>query len=489
MSPTETMTRGAPPGGADGDVPEHDVPDRDLLEAAGDAVVVENRSRAGRWDLVSRFHANRVAEVEAAGKGGFFVLTPLQATLAEFAPLFSIAEFSVQVNLDLADGLKEWLPRLWAHCLSGRLDMGRAQIFYDQLANLTSDADKRAYAELVQDWYDGVDRPDSKTFPVGRSTIQRAVRRRCLKFPQRDEQESFAEAFRKRRVSFRHDDNGMALMSAGTSAHTAQLVDYRLTLIAKKLKQLEGEERTIEQLRVDALVDLIQGRLAVGATDADLEQDETASGEDPVTTFERRESVGRFARPVVNVTVSMETLMGLSDEPGELAGGRLIPAELAREIALSPGSTWHRLLTDPVGRFVELSTQRYTPTEPIWLWVVARDHVCTWPGCQRPSTECELDHRVAAPDGATCTCNLHPLCRRHHVFKHSEGVTVISNEDGSTTWTTRFGSTFHSPPPEYPGARPGGAATRRDPAAGEDDREFWSLMEQQFARLVERWEA
>lgn len=480
MSPIETKPRGVPPGGAAPDGFEGPS-DEDLVVAAADALVAENCCRAERWEAVSRFHANRVAEVQAAGKGGFFALTPLQAVHLEFAPLFCVAEMNVQMNLDLTDGLMKWLPRIWVHCRSGRLDMSRAQILYEQLMDLTSDADRRAYAEMVQDWFDSKDEPGAKIYPVGRPAMQRAARSRRLKFPPRTDEESYAEAFRKRRVTFRRDDNGMAMMSVGTAIHTGQAADYRLTLIAKKLKQADGEERTVEQLRADALMDLIHGRLTVGATDADLELDETTTGDDPATTFQRKESVGRFARPVINVTVSVETLMGVSDEPGVLSGGELIPAELAREIALSPGSTWHRLLTDRAGDFLELSTTSYAPTGAIWRWGVARDQTCTWPGCQRPAVQCQLDHRVAAPEGPTCTDNLHPLCQRHHVFKHSQGVTVVRNNDGSTTWTTRFGSTFHSPAPEYPGARQ--PPTRR-PLAGAD-REPWSLMELQLVRLIE----
>jgi hypothetical protein len=161
--------------------------------------------------------------------------------------------------------------------------------------------------------------------------------------------------------------------------------------------------------------------------------------------------VGAFGRPVVNVTVPVGTLLGVSEEPG-LLGGELIPAGLARRIAGEPGATWYRLLTDAAGRFVELSTQGYAPTGPIERAVVARDQVCTWPGCRRAAVECELDHRVRFPRGATSSCNLHPLCKRHHRFKHSEGVRVVRNPDGSTTWRTRYGSVFWSPAPEYPGA-------------------------------------
>jgi hypothetical protein len=150
--------------------------------------------------------------------------------------------------------------------------------------------------------------------------------------------------------------------------------------------------------------------------------------------------------------VPIATLVGLSDEPGVMAGGAAVPADLARLVAADPTSTWYRLLTDPRGEFVELSTASYEPATPMFRWVVARDRQCVWPGCARPASTIELDHRVPFPLGPTCTSNLQPLCRHHHLVKHSEGVQVTRGVDGSYTWTTRFKSTFTTPAPTYPQA-------------------------------------
>lgn len=85
----------------------------------------------------------------------------------------------------------------------------------------------------------------------------------------------------------------------------------------------------------------------------------------------------------------------------------MIPAELARAIA-----SWYRMLTDAAGEFVTLSTKSYRPTDPIWRYVVAEQPTCAHPGCDRPSTECELDHIVAWPLGQTSTDNLHARAER-----------------------------------------------------------------------------
>lgn len=476
MPPDDTLVRESPPGATD---------DRALLDLAVQSLVAQNSAHAARLDAVSRFHANRVAEAAArpAGHGrDFFALTPMQATKAEVGPLLGIGDQLVEVDIELADGLKKWFPRLWARCLTGRLDIARARMAYIQLENLTCDADKKAFAKLVEDYIEAADDPTLPICPVGWRRFSQAVRRRCLKFPQRDEQDSFADAFKKRRVRVRLDENGMGTMSANTAVTDLVAADYRLTLIAKKLREADGEERNLDQLRADALVDLIHGRLTVTAGTGELEDDRTSDGRDPGTTIARHEAVGAYARPVINVTVPVTTLMGLTDTPGVMVGDIAIPAELARLLAVHREATWWRLLTDPAGQFVELSTSSYAPTEPIARWTVARDRTCVWPGCSRPASLCELDHRLPFPEGATCTSNLQPLCRRHHQVKHSDGFAVVHNDDGSYTWGTRFGSSFTTPPPEYPGATWRGEG--EEPCTGGED--LGSLLEREFRSWLDQ---
>jgi hypothetical protein len=458
-------------------VPELPADDRGLIDAALAAVVTENQVRALRWEAVVRFHDRREAEAKA---GGFSGLTPLEATLVEFAPLLNLAQMTIQVNLDLVQGLRRWFPTLWARCREGRMDLGYARLAHDQLGYLTNDADRAAYAELVAEYVERVDVPDAALFPVPRRLFAGAVRRRCRKFPQRGEEDSFAAEFTKRRVRLRPDEevNGMATLSVRGAVHTATVADYRLTLIAKKLQARPGEERTLEQLRADAALGLLTGTLRVRASTAALETDPWAdpddqnsesTAEDPGEQPEPPsadgtqgpegdggeeivwiDEVGAFARPILNISVPITTVMGASDQPGVMAGGTEIPADLVRILAADPNCTWYRMLTDEAGRTVDLSTEAYTPSKPIWCFTVARDQTCVWPGCARPATLCELDHRIRFPLGPTCICNLQPLCRRHHLVKHSGAVTVVREPDGSYTWTTRFGTTFTTPATTHP---------------------------------------
>lgn len=434
--------------------------DRDLLDYVVQSQRRENLARTGRLAAVAEFHLRRERERPDDDEAAHFVLTPLQETAGEVAPLLGLSEVTIECQVALVDRLRTWLPDLWDMCTSGRLDVGRAQLVLEAAEGLANEEDIEKFAASMKEYVDKLDDPDSPLVTLNRGQLQRAARYRKLKFRQRSKDENFFNAFKKRRVSFRPDENGIGRLSVSTMLTDGMSADYRLTLIAKKLLEAEGETRTLEQMRADVMVDLVLGRLQVGASTGELEDDETYDGRDPAECV-RRYPTGNYARPVINVTVSLETLAGFSDEPGVLSGGHAIPPELARLIAQEPGSTWYRMLTDEARKCVELSTKSYQPTPPVWRQVVAGHDTCIFPGCGRPAVLTELDHNVPAPEGATSTDNLEPLCRRHHKIKHAKGWKVIRHDDGSYTWITRYGSTFRVLPPE----RPVAAWTEGDEAA------------------------
>ncbi|HET7533031.1 MAG TPA: DUF222 domain-containing protein [Nocardioidaceae bacterium] len=498
------------------------VSDRALLDQMTAWRVAQNRAHAARLEAIAAFHDRRVAQAAGSRPGpgaGFFQLTPLRETQAEVAPLLGTSEQTVAYEIDTAADLKKWFPRLWERFRSGRLDLTKLTACLDQLVHLASDEDRAKYATAVQDWFDKHDplgRTDHGLCTITRERIQRATRYQRLKLPQRGDTETFAQAFKKRRVSLRLDEeSGMAWLSSTLAAHDAITADHRLTMIAKKRAQSPGETRTLAQLRVDSLLELIQGTLVVPATTGDLEHhehcgrtcrvtgdsedSETAHGSGAEEVAARTEQltcplhplvlssdtggpIGGYARPVINVTVPMSTLLGTTDLPGVLSGGSPISADYVRHLALQPGSTWYRMLTDDAGSFVELSTTSYQPTDPILRTTVARDHTCVWPGCRRPAVVAHTDHRVPYPKGETSTENLQPLCDRHHPVKHAQGYSVVRNCDGSYTWTTRHGSTFTTPASEQPVDEPSGAMEQ-----AEVDKVFTAItgpLERAFARIL-----
>ena len=404
-------------------------------------VLAEVRDRAARDHQARR----------AAARQQHFVLTPLEEVTLEFGVLLGLGDHAVEVALHQYDALRGDFPEVWALCEAGRLDVARAAVVVSAASSLARPEDVPEFAALMAAYLARHDDPDAPLVPLTRQQLARAAAYRRMKFEQKPDGRRFAEAFAERRVSVRLDDNGIGWLSCTAGAPEAMLADHRLTLVARKRQEVPGEDRTLDQLRADTLVDLVLGRLTVGALTSELEDDLTADGRDPGETFEELPLVGAWARPVINVTVPVSTLMGLDEGPGVLAGDVVLPAELVRALAAEPGSTWHRLLTDPLGEMVDLSTRGYRPTLPILRTVTARDRTCAWPGCCRPSTRAELDHRVAHPAGPTAASNLDPLCVRHHKAKHADGVTVRRLPDGRYEVRTPRGTVLRSGPSEQPG--------------------------------------
>ncbi|MQW76937.1 DUF222 domain-containing protein [Nocardioides sp. dk4132] len=66
--------------------------------------------------------------------------------------------------------------------------------------------------------------------------------------------------------------------------------------------------------------------------------------------------------------------------------------------------------------------------------------VCAFPWCERPARRCDTDHVTAHGDaGETCSCNLAPLCRRHHRAKTHTGWTYDKTDAATYLWRSPHG--------------------------------------------------
>jgi hypothetical protein len=151
-------------------------------------------------------------------------------------------------------------------------------------------------------------------------------------------------------------------------------------------------------------------------------------------------------RPLtVNVTIDLPTLMGLAENPGELAGYGPIPASLAREIAAD--GRWKRFITEPItGNLLDFGREHYEPPQALKDFLIARDRTCRFPGCRRSAILSDLDHAQSwESGGATSSENLGALCRRHHKLKTHHGWKVESYADGSCLWRSPAGKEFFTP--------------------------------------------
>jgi uncharacterized protein DUF222 len=160
-------------------------------------------------------------------------------------------------------------------------------------------------------------------------------------------------------------------------------------------------------------------------------------------------------RAHVNVTVGLETLLGLNEDTADLAGHGPITAPLARALAFAEGSTWRRLITDPVhGYLLDYGRTTYRPPAALADHVRARDVTCRMPNCDQPATACDLDHLIAYPTGTTCEDNLCAACRRDHRLKHEGRWQHQLSHDpahppGTTVIISPTGHTYLSHPYSY----------------------------------------
>ncbi|MDT4910296.1 MAG: hypothetical protein QOI69_3537, partial [Pseudonocardiales bacterium] len=242
-------------------------------------------------------------------------------------------------------------------------------------------------------------------------------------------EERHEDALAQRRVVRSPDANGMSWIAMLLPDAGATTFMTAIDALARRVTS--DDPRTADQRRADAAI-----QIAIDTLHG------TSSGELP------RE---HGMRPTIQVCVALSTLLGLDEQPGELAGAGPIPASVARRLAADPTGTWRRLVTDPMGRLVDYGRTTYRPPKDLADHVIARDRTCRFPHCQRQACRCDLDHEKPwERKGETNEPNLLCLCCRHHHLKHDGGWTPRRLDDGSIEWTSPTGHTYIEEPATYP---------------------------------------
>ena len=328
-------------------------------------------------------------------------------TADELAVALSISGVAAGNRLHLGLDLVERLPNTLAALENGEIDLMRARAIVEGTRALSAE-----HAAQVEERV--LDKAKDQTAPQLRQAMRRAV----LRIDPAGGQARHQRERQDRRVVLSPAEDGMAELWAYLPAHHAAAV-YATIHDSARRAITAGDERTADQRRADALVDLILGNDSGPAVQ-------------------------------VNVTVPMSSLLGLDQQPGDLAGYGPIPAEMAREIA--GDATWRRLLTDPVsGVLMDYGRTTYRPPAGLADFVRARDKSCRFPGCRR-SAECELDHEKPYPGGCTSADNLGPLCAHHHQLKHRCDWLCERLDNGDYHWTSPAGR--HHVVPAEPIAEP-----------------------------------
>jgi Domain of unknown function (DUF222) len=257
--------------------------------------------------------------------------------------------------------------------------------------------------------------------------------------------EEKAKAGRSVRLELAGD--GMAWLSAHLPAAAAVAAYEHLDALAHTLSgDVDGEPdpRSMDAKRADVLTSLLLGAAITpdGAVTppAPIHVHVIVDGRTGSTDGEGMP--GEVARlgPVTADTV--RDLLDLADQTAGVIDGAVALDQTC------PGPAVHDLL----------GPGPYEPSEKLKNLLRVRHRTCVFPGCQRPSRRCELDHTLRYPDGPTCICNLAPLCVHHHHLKHqAPRWQLINHGNGNLTWTTPTGRHIdvgEGPAPPTPNPRP-----------------------------------
>lgn len=231
------------------------------------------------------------------------------------------------------------------------------------------------------------------------------------------------EALNARRMSAEpHRDGTGALLITGDGPRICS-AHARVDQIARRLRH-NGDQRTLDQLRADIATDLLLHGCIPG---------------DPAFA-----ATGKPLAATVQLIVSLPTILGLDKGAALIPGWGAISAQQARELALTAGSIWTRIVTDPLtGRAIEATAATYRVPAAMAEQVRTRDGVCRAPGCEIPASHTDLDHSIEwQPHGAagpTSETNLTALHRTHHNLKTAGFWDSDQAPDGALTWTTATG--------------------------------------------------
>ena len=303
-----------------------------------------------------------------------------------------LKEFSAV--LDRLPGMAELLRR-------GEVDLRRVEVMNERVVNLGCPELIAQVEEALLEVAPELNRTQlaRRTSGLVAQADPEGYERRCQK------------ARAGRRVECTPLPDGMAKLVWILPAAEADRIHQQICADAKRLPK---DERTTDQKRCDVLLDRVMG----------------ASREWNVRTF---------------VTVSMETLMGLTNDPGQLAGYGPISADAARALAMR--GPWRGILLDEYRHAAAISVDTYRPTALLKEFGRVRDGgVCTAPGCNNPIQE--FDHVVPWPQGKTVATQVDGKCMWHHHRKHDD-YTVTRDSDGTCHWTTPLGREYTTTPVEY----------------------------------------
>ncbi|CAB4996923.1 unannotated protein [freshwater metagenome] len=379
----------------------------------------------------------------------------------EVASALRLSGTTAQLRIDVARTLTNHLPQTCTALATGEISTAHATV----IAKETYSAISEGLSTFAIQEIESRALAHAEFHTPGQ--VANKVRHEIAKLAPKNFEESVAIARDSRRVTCYNDVAGMATIVAILPAPDAKTV---MSAIDAYVQREKNQSRLSQSS--DSLIDNSDDSSSLQASNSTFSQSRDHTSLDNSEKIEdirdgrsmdmrRADALAAIAamalaaesnevtphrRPIsINVTVDLPTLLGLAENPGELAGYGAIPASLARELAAD--GKWRRFITDPYsGALLDYGRESYQPPQELVDFLIARDRTCRFPGCRRAAWASDLDHAESWDEGgATSAENLGALCRRHHRMKTHGGWKLESFSDGSCEWTSPVGKKYHVP--------------------------------------------
>ncbi|MGH8928345.1 MAG: DUF222 domain-containing protein, partial [Acidimicrobiia bacterium] len=248
-----------------------------------------------------------------------------EAAAAEIRAALRLTRRAADFELDFAVDLCRRLPRVWEALAAGAVDPRRVRVIVQGTAHLPEETAREVVDQIIE-----------RSARLTSGQLAALLRRLCLQADPQEAKRRYEEAVSERRVESEPSVEGTAnLFGLDLPPDRVAAALRRINQLARSLKR-DGETRTIDQLRADVFLDLLQG------------QSQRIGGD----------------KGTVDIHVDLKTLTELTEDPGELAGYGPVIADIARQVAeQQKNGEWRWTLTHPdSGQTIGNGITRRRPT-------------------------------------------------------------------------------------------------------------------------------
>ncbi len=381
--------------------------------------------RQSRW-LSARQQSANVAFVGARIEDSRDGHRQQDSRVFQLALAADCSDVFLRVKLSTSRLLATTLSATAAHLESGELSDYRARVICDKLGGLAPSVARAIEARVL---------PTAAEIRL--ASLSAKLRRLVLAAQGPQAAEEHRQGMLNRRVTVDREPSEPGLLGLHaslppeTTLAIRQALEIKAAEFAKADKAQYAEDSTPKRTKDQRLADALAWFVLGPAED----------------------DANKPARPkiLVQVTMSLPTLLALRDNTGELPGYGPIPAEIARRLA--EDAEWQRLVHEPVtGYLLDVGKERYRPPAEMLEFTRLRDGQDRFPGSCRGARFADGDHVVEFREGeggSTSSANIAMLSRIGHVAKTHGGWRCEGDANGILSWTSPHGQVYRVPPHDY----------------------------------------